>query len=159
MAANVDDPERFIHAVFKESVAKDYTLAHGPFSNSLRGEGLPVQLERYSKYCERADIHLEEDWQNCARQFELAVADLRVRFPNKESKLLWHFALANQRYELSPLFKYCIAASEGIEEIVSATSKDALLQLLGDPQGYIRVWEDRIPEALKAAAFSQMGIQ
>jgi hypothetical protein len=158
MREGINDPERFMHAAFTTSVAADDTLAHGLFSNALWGKSLLTYVEQYRKYCEHADAQLEEAWQADARTFKLALIDMRQRFPEKAGYHQWHSVLTNGFYTMSPLFKYCIAAAEGIAEVCMHEYEAAVVQFLGDPTGYQRVWKDRIPEAFIRDAERVLGI-
>lgn len=153
----IDDPERFMRAAFTQSIARDTTLAFGPATNGFDERGFQAQVDNYRRYCMHADTHLAEDWDAYGLEFEVAVRALRTRFPQKPQKELWHFVLMNKFHMLSPLFKYCIAASEDIPEVVNAVHSAALLQFLGDPKGYIRVWKEKIPLALKEEAEQILG--
>jgi hypothetical protein len=138
-----------MHAAFTTSVGADDTLAHGLFSNALWGKGVLTYIEQYHRYCARADAQLEEAWQADARTFKLALHTLRTRFPERAGYHQWYSVLTNGFYTMSPLFKYCIATAEGIADVRASEHDAAVLQMLGDPAGYLRIWKDRIPETIK----------
>ena len=147
--AGIVDPERFMHAAFTQSIPRDNTLMFGPASNNFfDGPSLTNQIDNYRRFCERADRYLVEDWEHNARVFELAITGLRDRFPEKPAKSLWNYAVLSGRYDMSPLFKYVLLMSEQMYEDAARFHDEALLQLLGDPQGYLRAWKGKLPTAL-----------
>jgi hypothetical protein len=149
IAAGVTDPERFMHAAFTNSISMDNTLIHGPQANAFKGKGLAAQVKNYRSYCLRADTQLESMWHADALQFELAVADMRRRFPKLSTQRIWRFAFGSPWHDQpSPLFTYCIAYSEGLDDICEEHRCEAIQQILCDPGGYARVWKDRIPRHL-----------
>jgi hypothetical protein len=149
LAMRIDDPERFVHAAFANSISMDNTLIHGPQANGFKGRGLAAQVKNYRNYCLRADTQLESAWQADALQFERAVADMRRRFPKLSAQRIWRFAFGSPWHvQPSALFTYCVAYSEGLDDICEEVRCEAIQQILCDPGGYARVWKDRIPRDL-----------
>jgi len=158
LALGITEPERFVHSAFVNSIEMDATLLHGPQANSFNGaKGLTALVNNYKKFCQRADAALEAAWQAEARQFQLTVASMRHELPKASVKRIWRCAFNSVwRAQLSPLFVYCVAYSEDLEDICHEVQHEAVQQLICDPYGYARVWKNRIPQHFIDMALSKL---
>jgi len=140
-----DNPERFMHVQFCYGVPTGTTLATCPFTNSLQ---TTEAYKRYRRQSTRMDAHLAQDLQSNCRSFDYGMMDTRASYPHKSEREAWDFVLLNKLYDMSPLFRYCIAHSEHLASTTRLHYDEALQQLLSDPQGYAKVWKDVIPRQL-----------
>lgn len=69
-----------------------------------------------------------------------------------QGKELHSFALLNDDLRISPLFRYCLAASEGIEYVMRRYRQAAISQYLMLPSVYDQEWADWITDGLKKIA-------
>jgi hypothetical protein len=152
ISEGIDNPERFIHAQFL------YSGKHGkedPASRqlkmtyvaNLRDEEL---VDHFRKYDAKADVWLEQDLQSCGLRFSVFMGDAELLFPGRTDQELWKIVLRNKMYDLSPLFRYALAVSEGFMGLATEFHDEALEQLLADPMGYSRTWSKVLPQALMA---------
>lgn len=68
--------------------------------------------------------------------------------PKDPKKILW-MILADEKIELTALFRYCSAATEGFDDLVKKFNFPALAQYLTDCDEYDEIWGDWIPEKFR----------
>jgi len=150
MQSGWSNAERFIHVQFKygPSSEKLQTLEHGPLVNMLTSE---KAMKQYTQYIVRADSMLVQQLESAKLEFKCASAECAGQYPHLPTRERWELILMNKMLDLPPLFRYCVASSEGL-----ACAKDlweeGFQQFMSDPIGYTRTWEATIPAEMKAEA-------
>lgn len=66
----------------------------------------------------------------------------------------WRRVISDPTLQLTPLFRYCLAASEGLEfaDMAESFKEDAALQYCRNPRAYDSEWRDVIPRSFPAEA-------
>ena len=64
-------------------------------------------------------------------------------------KPAWIMVLGNDDLALSPLFRYCLASSEGLTDLVKKNEIEAILQYIVSTRGYDKAWAEWIPTKFK----------
>jgi hypothetical protein len=149
--AGVTNFERFIHAQHLHSmdVPGEKTLSHAANPGIY---DTPRALQRFKTHDSRADDDMKQNWKSNALLFECSVNDAAVTFPQYTDRQLWNYVLRTQLNDLPPLFRYCLAVAEGLEDPQEMYYASALNQFMTDPIGYLRNWGDNIPPRLKEDA-------
>jgi len=146
----VNNLERFVHAQYRYSVPRGNTLSTPPNITSFMSE---QSYDRYADYHKMANKYMAQKLESAHLEFECLVGDAAISFPDYSDRELWNFVLMNKMYtELSPLFRYCVAASVQSAAAVQQYRSSALEQYLLDPMGYSQVWDRAIPKELNDEA-------
>lgn len=113
--------------------------------------GLEKYLERYQQACEDMETELTMEFESqkqICRDYMLTTGD-ELGYKGRE---LTKFTLLNETLELTPLFRYCLAVSEGLNKVAKRYSSKAMGQYLSAPREYRRVWGKWLPEKLRVKA-------
>ncbi len=114
--------------------------------------------KRYTAYADDILLKLAAEWSTASMQFRSACRDTATTFPTYPNARIWRRTLMDFSYTISPLFRYCVAASEGFTEEAEKLYESALQQLLSEPDGYVSAWHGKIPGALLAAVAATINI-
>ena len=131
-------PERYIQAQFRFGAPTPIRELCGPKA-----------MQRFEEYTKDYATQLRQLMVSDAKMFRAAVSELKLTAPNMPERRAWEASLNNLRVRLSPLFRYCIAVSEGLIDTAKKFKDAAVQQLLTDPDGYAECWTDTIPAALR----------
>lgn len=134
---HIGDPERFIEAQFRYSAVCPI--------NHLKS---PEALVRYKKYAgeqrERMALTLSGD----VNEFCMRTGLLQHTKPDAAPRMLWEVTLRDLTVRMSPLFRYCVAVSEGFDKTAAMFKDAAMQQFIADVAGYRQIWKNKIPDAL-----------
>jgi hypothetical protein len=106
--------------------------------------------EFFTKHNEDAIARLRNDWNLAIDTYNMALKKSKRRFPEKSDTEVIDYTLRDVTYRLPPLYCYCVAAVAGMSHIMTMWHDAALSQLLEDPDGYRKTWEDKLPPGLLA---------
>lgn len=152
----VDNFEQFIHAQYRYSVPRGETLSMAPNPVTFKHD---LAFDRYLEYHGRTECRLRQQLESLHLEFECCAGDAANAFPAYTNRQLWNYVLMNKMLELPPLFRYCIAASEGLTEPMEEFYNSAVEQLLTDPMSYCAHWSEMIPASLIVEAENILGIK
>lgn len=107
-------------------------------------------LEEYQDLSSFDDEELETNFQSEQALCASRIAASEDAYDDKE--MLWKSVILDESLPLSPLFRYCLALSEGFSRDARRYYKAALLQYLQSMDQYDEVWGKWIPESLKGDA-------
>jgi hypothetical protein len=104
----------------------------------------------YRLFIQDNDERLQRQWTSESLVFRCACAGAQQTV-EATPRVIWEHVLRSPRYPLSPLFRYCLAVSEGLDETATLLRASALDQYLNNPRGYDQNWAGRIPAELRTA--------
>jgi hypothetical protein len=137
---NINDVHRYVHAQF---AASDNPAAlYPPF---LIGGNA---LKAYHEYNSTADERLRSSLHAEISRFRTEVV-LNSK-PDMTTEECWRFVLMNSGNNISPLLRYLCAVDIGAMDLAKFWYDAAMLQVIMDPRGYIRVWDDCFSGRVKA---------
>lgn len=91
-----------------------------------------------------------------ASEAALATQSIRVALavapPGTPPRRTWEEVLLTPDPRLSPLFRYCLGASEGLEAVTEAYAEEAAHQYSRWPSLYDQHWGDRVPPEVRDRA-------
>jgi len=141
---DVDNFERYIHAQYRYSIARDDTLSSAPNPGTFDTQ---QAMDRYLNYQRFADASLQQELASANLEFECCADEALTTFPHYSNRQLWNYVLMNTMLELPPLFRYCIATSEQLPA-ADHFKEAAMQQFLTDPMGYVATWNTALPVEL-----------
>ena len=90
---------------------------------------------------------------NCQKQIlRCALVAQHEDLPDLSPEQIRQDVLLDTDLELSPLFRYCLAVSEGEARIAKLYETAAMAEFLSNDEAYCRVWREWIPEHFKDRA-------
>ena len=119
--------ERFVYAQFAMRTSKKLFP-----TVLLSDQAVPLYIE----FNETADEALQRSLVNENSTFKGLVS--RVKTGDERSA--WSAVLLDMTNDLSPLFRYVIASSEKLDDVIAVMYRPAGLQVMLDPVGYLNTW-------------------
>lgn len=145
ISQNGFDPVKYIRAQF-QAVRAD---RRPPAPTTMMSE---AALDKYRRSLTNCIESLRHDLRNQHYSLRLRLAELSVLRATTPEKYL-EMSLGDERnVHASPLFRYCVAASAGIEAVVQYYFSAALSQYVFQQADYDEAWGGVIPYALRVAA-------
>lgn len=145
IASNGFDPVRYIRSQFQ---ATRYETRI-PLPTTLMTDSA---VSRYRASLANTVSALQLDLQNQRYSLQVRLAEFAVL---RQYTPLQHLemAIADERsVQASPLFRYCVASSAGLERLVQYFRSAALSQYVFQQEDYDTAWGNVIPYALRTAA-------
>lgn len=118
-----------------EKVLKRF-LAEDPGEQALEVQNLAVFFRAQQAIVRQAVAHYQTDENLQPREEPLSRRAIQLGI------------LVNDRWELCPLFRYCLAVSENFPKRIKQLHMSALAQYLENMEGYDAAWRGWLPESL-----------
>jgi hypothetical protein len=140
-AERINNPERYIRAQYYYGV-RGHALAVGPFCNTFIHE---QALKKFRNYDMRADAYLAQRRASDENTFRCELALLSEHKRDLTDQAAWDRVLRDPTIELTPLFRYAVAASTALPATGQLYYEQAFDQFMCDPIGYDSPWDQMIP--------------
>jgi len=131
------NPEAFI--------ASHYTSTAMPL---LRDMLKNPAIQEYLAFCREAEEGYKARWESGMGTLDTAVLLARQQWPDDDPETLQREAVLDLNVKMSSLFRYCWAHAKGWHDVAKRFKAVAMDELLVDPEGFKRVWQDHLPTAL-----------
>lgn len=135
------DPDTYIHAQFNR----------GRFVTPKQ-LWTPKALEAYRKFVQESEGIIADRLAAETRVFEARLFEYQPFLQGRTKEEQWRFLLNDTTLALTPLFRYCVAASCSFHPIMDQYEEQALYQYLGNRQAYDMHWSAVIPPRLRERA-------
>jgi len=140
MLRNALDPDACISARFRKIRDTNKDVKPNQIASA-------AWLQFYKAACDvdgrEFAIQLRSEKQLCEMGIEEARED------GHSGKEAWLMALLDDGLAISPLFRVCLADSEGLDRVVSYYVTEAMVQYLAAPEAYDEHWCEWIPQDFK----------
>lgn len=107
-------------------------------------------IKCYRRYIAEAPTMLRCALASQATAFKVEQLRQATMSPNEPKETLWRNILRAPVVNMSPLFRYCIAVHEGLDDIAAHFEPFAVKQYMVNPNGYKEVWQSVLPPAFVA---------
>lgn len=144
MLANGLDPQVCIAMLFTRNRGRRAPLYPNAIATSTN---LAVFEEATRNTAEEIRYKLLTESQVCRLEIAEAAELEGSRGPD-----LWQQVLLDDGLEFSPLFRFCVAVSEGIESVARDYLEEAIIQYLSNESAYNSEWGGWVPDWFKELA-------
>ena len=142
------DPEGFVRAQFEGRYSRIRP-------NDLFGSGA---VRRYTEYSKNNDEFPTAELLSDTRTFMDAASTVLCWFPDYSQRQAWEHAILDTAVHISPLFRYCVAVSEGLTAAANIFREAAISRLLQNP-AYLDAWREQIPQELREVVLGRLEAQ
>jgi hypothetical protein len=139
------DPATFISRQF----ITGKSVNPAPMPNQLLTKRAIENYELHGKDSQRL---LEVSFETQKQALQQAILGVQQMAPTMHTEDVQAHVLLNGQYNLSPLFRYCLALAEGHPTIAKRYCENAILQYMQQPGDYDVVWGKWIPRLFKQRA-------
>jgi len=147
LQAGVTDIDGFMLRIFEEREVRNLPP---PPPRMLYGKLATQVLSRRAPFSEQ-EATARQRFNQQQLAFSVALTDRSLYFPDEDRSQQITAVIADTNLRLSPLFRYCVAFGESLEEVGKIWRQEAAIQYCRNRLMYDRVWGDWITPGLKKA--------